>query len=205
MADGPSPLPVSPWQAARGGGSSASPIARSQEGGRRGGAAEQEQAAGPLLLDELLPATEVAVAHGAVHVDHALLETLEELEVQRAVVDGVTDLHPEAVPDERQHVAQRIHRAVHGLADPVTDGQRPAPHTAGVWPKSSRLFSMPQYLAASNRPPMPRVLLMRKRESSRPAPPHLAWSRLFTNRGTKRMLSKPFAITIWNGSGMTTL
>src|SRR3972149_1241066 len=84
-------------------------------------------------------------------------------------------------------------------------GPEPAPHTASVWPKSSRLFSMPQYLAASNRPPMPSVLLMRKRGSPRPAPPHLPWSRLFTNRGTKRMLSKPFAMTTWNGSGMATL
>src|SRR2546427_260143 len=29
------------------------------------------------------------------------------------------------------------------------------PHTASVCPKSSRLFSIPQYFAASNRPPRP--------------------------------------------------
>jgi len=29
----------------------------------------------------------------------------------------------------------------------------------------------------------------------------LPWSRLLTARGTKLMLSKPFAIRIWNGSG----
>src|SRR3972149_2211631 len=49
-------------------------------------------------------------------------------------------------------------------------GPGPAPHTASVWPKSSRLFSMPQYLAASNRPPVPRGRLVRKRDGSRPPP-----------------------------------
>ena len=62
-----------------------------------------------------------------------------------------------------------------------------------------------QYFAASNSPPMPAVLLMRKRDTSRPAPPHLPWSRLFTARGTKPMLSKPLAMSTWNGSGMMTL
>ena len=79
------------------------------------------------------------------------------------------------------------------------------PQTPSVCPKSSRLFSMPQYFAASNNPPMPRVLLIRKRESSRLAPPTFNCRRLLTIRGTKEMLSKPFAIINWNGSGTITL
>src|SRR5262245_38071834 len=50
---------------------------------------------------------------------------------------------------------------------------------------------------------MPAVLLMRKRAISRPAPSNLACRRLFTKRGTQRMLSNPLAIRTWNGSGMT--
>src|SRR5262245_10775993 len=50
---------------------------------------------------------------------------------------------------------------------------------------------------------IPAVLLMRKRAISRPAPSNLACRRLFTKRGTQRILSNPFAIRTWNGSGMT--
>ena len=60
----------------------------------------------------------------AVHVDDALLESLEQLEVQRPVVDRVSDLHAETDPEERQHIRERIHDAVDGLADPVAHGQR---------------------------------------------------------------------------------
>src|SRR3989442_1481252 len=77
-----------------------------------------------LLFDHLLPASEIAVSHGAVHVDHALLEALEQVEVQRAVVHRVAGLHTHPCPEERQHVGQRIHRPVDGLADPVTHRQR---------------------------------------------------------------------------------
>src|SRR5881409_1495449 len=73
-------------------------------------------------------------------------------------------------------------------------GPGPEPQTASVCPKSSRLFSISQYFAASNSPPMPRVLLMRNRATSRPAPLHLPWSRLLAARLTNRMLSKPFEI-----------
>src|SRR5947209_7698279 len=47
------------------------------------------------------------------------------------------------------------------------------PHTPSVWPKSSRLFSIPQYFAASNSPPMPAVLLIMKPEGSRVARPRV--------------------------------
>src|SRR2546429_1516624 len=39
-----------------------------------------------LLLTQLLPASEIAVPHGAVQVDHALFEALEQVEIQRALV-----------------------------------------------------------------------------------------------------------------------
>src|SRR2546427_12277754 len=77
-----------------------------------------------LLLDDLLPASEIAVSHGAVHIDHALLEALEQVEVQRAIVQRVAGLHAPPCPEKRKHVGERIHRAVDGLADPVTHRQR---------------------------------------------------------------------------------
>src|SRR2546425_889893 len=77
-----------------------------------------------LLLDHLLPASEIAVSHGAVHIDHALLEALEQVEVQRAIVQRVAGLHAPPCPEKRKHVGERIHRAVDGLADPVTHRQR---------------------------------------------------------------------------------
>src|SRR5213596_1853893 len=77
-----------------------------------------------LLFDHLLPTSEIAVSHGAVHVDHALLEALEQVEVKRAVGHRVAGLHTHPYPEERQHAGQRIHRPVDGLADPVTHRQR---------------------------------------------------------------------------------
>src|SRR3990172_11137537 len=77
-----------------------------------------------LFLDQLLPASEVAVPHSAVHVDHALLEALEEIEVERPVVPGAPGRHAEPGPEERQEVGQRVHQTVDALADAVTDRQR---------------------------------------------------------------------------------
>src|SRR5439155_22660756 len=77
-----------------------------------------------LLLDELLPALQVAVADGAVHVDHALLEALEELEVERTVVHGLLDLEDETDGDERHEVGRRVEEAVDALPDAVADRHR---------------------------------------------------------------------------------
>src|SRR5262249_7844760 len=87
-------------------------------------------------VDEVVAALQIAVAHGAVHVDGRLLEALVEIEVQRAVVDRVADLHGEPIPDERQHVAQRIHRPVHPVADAVAHGERWQERQDQVWPRS---------------------------------------------------------------------
>ena len=85
-------------------------------------------------------------------------------------------------------------------------GPGPTPQTPSVCPKSSRLGSMPHScLAMSQSPPIPTVELMRKRASSRPAPDHLPWSTLFTNRGTKLMLVKPRSTIFCSSSGMTKL
>src|SRR5882724_477536 len=75
-------------------------------------------------VDAVVTALEIPVPYGAVEIDRGLFEALEEVQVERAVVDGVSDLHPDPVPDERQDVAQRVHRAVHAVADAVAHGQR---------------------------------------------------------------------------------
>src|SRR5262249_38195941 len=74
-----------------------------------------------LFLEHLLPALQVEVPHRAVQVDRRLFHALEELVVQRAVVDGFTDLHADLVRKVRDEIVERIHRAVHAPADPVPD------------------------------------------------------------------------------------
>src|SRR5256885_5075091 len=90
----------------------------------RAGSSGERPSGVPVLLDELLSALQIPVADCAVHVDHALLEPLEEVVVERAIVERVACLHAETIPEERQEVAQWVHEPVHGLADAVTNGQR---------------------------------------------------------------------------------
>src|SRR6185369_2496625 len=73
-----------------------------------------------LLFDLLLPALEVEVPDRAVQVDRGLLDALEQIVVQRAVVDRVADLHGQAGRDERDEVADRIDGQVDTHADAVT-------------------------------------------------------------------------------------
>src|SRR5882724_3727227 len=77
-----------------------------------------------LFLDQLLPAAEIAVSDGAVQVDDAFLEALEQLEVQGAIVDHIAHFHADSGPDERQDVGKRIHDAIDTPADPVADRHR---------------------------------------------------------------------------------
>src|SRR5205823_133156 len=76
-----------------------------------------------LLSDELLPALQIPMPDRAVHVDDALLEALEKLEVERAIVDGLLDLQEEPRVEERHEVGHRIQGAVDRLADAVADGE----------------------------------------------------------------------------------
>src|SRR5436305_13453093 len=77
-----------------------------------------------LLLDQLLPASEIAVSDGAVEIDDAFLETLQQLEVQRAIVDDLAELQADSGPDERDEVGHGIHQTVDASADPITDRHR---------------------------------------------------------------------------------
>src|SRR6267142_276559 len=78
----------------------------------------------PLFAAETFAALQVRVTDGAVHVQRALFEALEQVQVERALVDDVAHLHAQAVPDERQDVGERVHRTVDRLPDAVADRQR---------------------------------------------------------------------------------
>src|SRR5262245_1142153 len=109
-----------------------------------------------LLLDQLLPAPEVAVSDGAVQIDDALLEALEQLEVQRAIVDDLAQLEADPGPEERDEVGERIHQAVDASADPVADRHRLHERhdevRAGAHPPDSE--RLPEVLAALPAPPV---------------------------------------------------
>ena len=70
-----------------------------------------------------MAALEVAVADGAVEVEGTVLDVLEELEVQGALVDLLHDRHPRR-REERRDVPDRIEESVHAVPDAVTDGER---------------------------------------------------------------------------------
>src|SRR5882724_3180153 len=88
------------------------------------GAAVTPEFPGPLFAAETFAALQVRVTDGAVHVDHALFEALEQVQVERALVDDIAHLHGQPVPDERQEVGERVHQTVDRLSDPVADRQR---------------------------------------------------------------------------------
>src|SRR2546422_7251022 len=75
------------------------------------------------FLDHVVPALEIEMPHRAVEVDRRLFDAREEVEVQRPIVDGVSRLHTD-LAQERDVVRQRVHRAVHALADAVANGRR---------------------------------------------------------------------------------
>src|SRR5690349_14845957 len=77
-----------------------------------------------LLLDQLLPASEIAVLDGAVQVHDALLESLEQIEIQGAVVDHLAELERQPGPDERDEIRERIHQAVDTSTDSVANRHR---------------------------------------------------------------------------------
>src|SRR4030095_13022928 len=75
------------------------------------------------FVDPALPKPKIAVSHGAVRVDHIIIEGREELVVECALVDPVAS-HEAESRDQRNHVGHRIYRAVDYLADAVSDGER---------------------------------------------------------------------------------
>src|SRR5947207_5651309 len=85
------------------------------------------------LLDRPMAALEVAVADGAVEVEGTVLDVLEELEVQGALVDLLHDRHPRR-REERRDVPDRIEESVHAVPDAVTDGERLEAGKHGVRP-----------------------------------------------------------------------
>src|SRR5437867_12207094 len=78
----------------------------------------------PLLADQAEAALQIRVTDSTVHVDHALFEALEQIQVERPLVHDVADLHPEPVPEERQEPGQRVHEPVHRLADAIANAER---------------------------------------------------------------------------------
>src|SRR5213593_2907610 len=146
-ADDPSPRPDSPWQApqfrtksawpawtSRGSRAAEAPAQkaaeRSERTARRQPPPMSQRAMGTttgrpeasrwrLFLDHLLPALQVEVPHRAVQVDRRLFHALEQLVVQRTIVDGFADLQPELVKEERNEIVERIHQAIDAPADAV--------------------------------------------------------------------------------------
>src|SRR5436190_24208770 len=74
------------------------------------------------LLDRSMAPLEVAVTDGAVELEHAVLDVLEDLEVQGPLVDLLHDGHP-GRREERRDVPERIQQTVNAVADTVTDGE----------------------------------------------------------------------------------
>src|ERR1043166_5153935 len=151
-AEAPSPRPESPWQGeqfrakrawpawtSRGSRAAKAPaqkvVDRNARTARRQPPPMSERAMGHhdakagslrrrLFLDHLLPALQVEVPHRAVQVDRRLFHALEQLVVQRPIVDGLAALHPELVPEERNKIVERIHGAVDPPADTIAHGHR---------------------------------------------------------------------------------
>src|SRR5262245_9408393 len=81
-------------------------------------------ARGVRLLDRATAPLEVAVPDGAVEIEHAVLDVLEDLEVERALVHLLHDRDRSRGEERDEHVPQWIEYAIHAVADAVTDGQR---------------------------------------------------------------------------------
>src|SRR5207247_2263293 len=81
---------------------------------------------GPLaaFLDQAIAALQIAVADRAVEIDRRLFDALEEIEVERAIVDGIAHLHGEGGGPEGGVVVERVDRPVDPRADAVTAGER---------------------------------------------------------------------------------
>src|SRR5437870_9008122 len=75
------------------------------------------------LLDRAAAPLQIAVANGAVKIEDAVLDVLEDLEVERALVDLLDDRRPRG-RDERCDVAEWIQQAIDAVPDAVPDGQR---------------------------------------------------------------------------------
>src|SRR5213080_155392 len=74
------------------------------------------------LLDRAAAPLQVAVANGAVEVEDAVLDVLEDLKVERALVDLLDDRNPRR-RQERCDVAEWIQQAVDAVPDAVPNGE----------------------------------------------------------------------------------
>src|SRR2546425_1533185 len=75
------------------------------------------------LLDRAAAPLKIAVADGAVEVEDAVLDVLEDLKVERALVDLLDDRHPHR-REERCGKVEWIQQAVDAVPDAVPDGER---------------------------------------------------------------------------------
>src|SRR5207247_2191122 len=75
------------------------------------------------LLDRAAAPLKIAVANGAVEVEDAVLDVLEDPEVERALVFLLDDRRPHR-REERCDVAEWIQQAVDAVAYAVPDGER---------------------------------------------------------------------------------
>src|SRR5207247_2622513 len=75
------------------------------------------------LLDRAAAPLQIAVANGAVEIEDAVLDVLEDLEVERALVDLLDDRRSHR-REERCDVAEWIQQAVDAVPDAVPDGER---------------------------------------------------------------------------------
>src|SRR6266436_3601746 len=89
------------------------------------------------LLDRVAAPLKIAVANGAVEVEDAVLDVLEDLEVERALVDLLDDRRPHR-REERCDVAEGIQQAVDAVPDAVPDGEGPqrGEHQIGSLPEA---------------------------------------------------------------------
>src|SRR5689334_18943417 len=93
------------------------------------------------VLDRTVAPLEVAVADCAVEVEHAVLDVLEDLEVERALVHLLHDRDRGRREERDEQVPERIEHAVHAVADAVTDGERLERREHEVWPGAEAVYA----------------------------------------------------------------
>ncbi len=82
---------------------------------------------GWLIPDGGFPVLQISIAHGAVKVDYRVLNLLEGLKIEGALVDGVegknTSAYAGCPVNEYTNVKERVHGSVKNGTDAVTNRQ----------------------------------------------------------------------------------